>query len=164
AGTKSSATVQQMQPLASSTIFSSGQDSTAQPLRMSPSTPTSPNSLTMSARRLSSTFWRMWRISVVLPAPRNPVTTVQGTRAAEEVMEGPSLVETGDARDKAALEGAGPLSPWDHSVGGSGKKYRAGYQIGSVADREPAENITPAALAKQRGRQAPPAIAQTCYG
>ena len=42
---KSSATVQQMQPLASSMILSSGQASTPQPFRISPSTPTSPNSL-----------------------------------------------------------------------------------------------------------------------
>ena len=51
AGTKSSATVQQMQPLASSMMLSSGQVSTPQPCRMSPSTPTSPNSLMISASR-----------------------------------------------------------------------------------------------------------------
>ena len=89
AGTKSSATVQQMQPLASSTMFSSGQASMPQPLRISPSTPTSPNSLMISASRLPPAFSRMWRISVVLPAPRKPVMTVQGTRAVEAVMKCP---------------------------------------------------------------------------
>ena len=31
-------------------------------------------------------FSSTWRISVVLPAPRKPVTTVQGTRASEAVI------------------------------------------------------------------------------
>ena len=81
AGTKSSATVQQMQPFASSTISSSVQFSTPQLRRISPSMPTSPNSLTMIARRLSPAPSSRLRISVVLPAPRKPVTTVQGTRS-----------------------------------------------------------------------------------
>ena len=42
AGTNSSATVQQRQPLASSTMFSSGQAESPQPLSISPSMPTSP--------------------------------------------------------------------------------------------------------------------------
>jgi hypothetical protein len=50
-GTKSSATVQQMQPLASSMMSSSAHASRPQPLSRLPSTPTSPNSLTMSAMR-----------------------------------------------------------------------------------------------------------------
>ena len=78
AGTKSSATVQHRQPLASSTMFSSGQDSMPQARRISPSTPTSPNSLTISARRRPFACSSRWRISVVLPAPRKPVTTVTG--------------------------------------------------------------------------------------
>src|SRR5688572_22940743 len=77
-GRKSSATVQQIQPLASSTIFSSGQPSILQPFTSSPSIPVSPNSLMISASRrplaLRSKFW----INVVLPAPRKPVTTVAG--------------------------------------------------------------------------------------
>ncbi len=80
AGTKSSATVQQMQPLASSTMFSSGQVSMPQPLRISPSMPTSPNSLTITASRLPLAVSSTWRISVVFPEPRKPVTMVQGTR------------------------------------------------------------------------------------
>ena len=77
-GTKSSATVQQMQPLASSITSSSRQVSTPQPRRISPSTPTSPNSLMMRAMRRPLAFSSMLRISVVLPAPRKPVMTVAG--------------------------------------------------------------------------------------
>ena len=80
-GTKSSATVQQMQPLDSSTISSSPQVSSPQPLRMSPSTPRSPNSLIMSAMRRPPALSSRWRISVVLPAPRKPVTMVAGILA-----------------------------------------------------------------------------------
>ena len=83
AGMKSSATVQQMQPLASSTMFSSGQLSMPQRCRISPSTPTSPNSLTMSASRRPSAFASRWRTSVVFPAPRKPVTMVTGILASE---------------------------------------------------------------------------------
>ena len=77
-GMKSSATVQQMQPLASSTMFSAGQLASAQDFRISPSTPTVPNSLTRIARRRPCGFCIRWRMSVVLPAPRKPVMTVTG--------------------------------------------------------------------------------------
>src|SRR5688572_13482590 len=77
-GRKSSATVQQMQPLASSTMFSSGQPSILQPFTNSPSTPVSPNSLMMSAMRLPLALRSRFWIRVVLPAPRKPVTTVAG--------------------------------------------------------------------------------------
>jgi hypothetical protein len=50
-GMKSSATVQQMQPLVSSMISSSLQASAPQPFSTSPSTPRSPNSLMISAMR-----------------------------------------------------------------------------------------------------------------
>ena len=43
---------------------------------MSPSMPISPNSFTISARRLPLACMMMLRISVVLPAPRKPVMTV----------------------------------------------------------------------------------------
>ncbi len=43
-----------------------------------PSTPTSPNSLMISARRRPAAFSSTWRIRVVLPAPRKPVTMVTG--------------------------------------------------------------------------------------
>ena len=79
-GTKSSATVQQMQPLASSSTSSSWQPSTPQLLRISPSTPRSPNSLMISARRLPFAVSSRCRIVAVLPAPRKPVITVVGMR------------------------------------------------------------------------------------
>ena len=78
AGTKSSATVQQMQPFGSSTMSRSSQAGMPQPARNAPSKPTSPNSLTMIARRRPSLCSTTWRTSVVLPAPRKPVTIVQG--------------------------------------------------------------------------------------
>jgi len=80
-GMKSSATVQQRQPLDSSTIFSSGQLVRPQLRKVSPSTPTLPNSLTMMARRFPLAFSSTWRSSVVLPAPRKPVMMVAGMRA-----------------------------------------------------------------------------------
>ncbi len=43
--------------------------------------PSVPNSLTITASR--RVVWvRRWRSSVVLPAPKNPVTMVQGMRGA----------------------------------------------------------------------------------
>jgi hypothetical protein len=42
------------------------------------STPTSPNSLMTNARRRPPAFSSKWRIIVVLPAPRKPVTMVAG--------------------------------------------------------------------------------------
>ena len=75
-GRKSSATVQQMQPLLSSTTSSSAQPSRPQPSRISRSMPRSPNSLMMKARRRPPAAATRWRIRLVLPEPRNPVTTV----------------------------------------------------------------------------------------
>ncbi len=43
--------------------------------------PSVPNSLTMTAMRRPRAWDRTWRSSVVLPAPRKPVTTVAGMRA-----------------------------------------------------------------------------------
>ena len=83
AGKKSSATVQQMQPLASSMIVSAAQAGSPQPFSMSASMPMSPNSLMMRARRRPLAFCRRWRIRVVLPAPRKPVTIVAGIRGAD---------------------------------------------------------------------------------
>ncbi len=77
-GRKSSATVQQMHPLASSTISSSSQPSMPQARSRSPSMPRSPNSLTTIARRRPAAFSSRWRTRLVLPAPRKPVTTVAG--------------------------------------------------------------------------------------
>ena len=44
------------------------------------STPTSPNSFSMTAMRLPCFAVRMWFSSVVFPEPRKPVSTVTGTR------------------------------------------------------------------------------------
>src|SRR6516164_9034520 len=89
-GMKSSATVQQMQPLASSTIFSSGQLASAQDFRISPSTPSLPNSLTSTASFLPLALAIRCRISVVLPDPRKPVTTVTGTLASVFIRQPPT--------------------------------------------------------------------------
>ena len=78
-GTKSSATVQQMQPLASSTTSPSAQPSMPQDFKTSASTPRSPNSLMMSARRRPFAVFSRCRIMLVLPAPRKPVITVAGS-------------------------------------------------------------------------------------
>src|SRR6185295_19986501 len=79
-GMKSSATVQQMQPLVSSTISPGAQALAAHSSTSPPSKPASPNSLTITAMRRPSACVSSERNSVVLPAPRNPVSTVTGTR------------------------------------------------------------------------------------
>src|ERR1700730_15959434 len=79
-GTKSSATVQQMQPLVSSTISPGAQAFAAPSSTSPPSNPASPNSLTITAMRRPSAWVNSERSSVVLPAPRKPVSTVTGTR------------------------------------------------------------------------------------
>ena len=81
AGRNSSATVQQRQPLASSTMSASSQAGMPQPRRRAVSMPTEPNSLMMRARRRPPAFSTRWRSRVVLPAPRKPVMTVAGMRA-----------------------------------------------------------------------------------
>ena len=79
-GMKSSATVQQMQPLVSSTISPGAQAFAAHSSTSPPSNPASPNSLTITAMRRPSACVSRERSNVVLPAPRNPVSTVTGTR------------------------------------------------------------------------------------
>src|SRR6185503_12925540 len=79
-GMKSSATVQQMQPLVSSTISPGAQAFAAHSSTNPPSNPASPNSLTMTAMRRPSACVSSERSNVVLPAPRKPVSTVTGTR------------------------------------------------------------------------------------
>ena len=81
-GKKSSATVQQIQPFASSMISSTSHPSAAQSPNMAASMPMSPNSLTISAIRLPAALLIICRISVVLPDPKNPVITVAGIRRA----------------------------------------------------------------------------------
>jgi hypothetical protein len=71
---RSPRTVQQMQPLLVSNSSSSA------PMTSSLSTPTSPNSFSMTAMRLPCFSDRMRFSSVVFPEPRKPVSTVTGTR------------------------------------------------------------------------------------
>ncbi len=54
------------------------QSGSAHPFTREPSKPMSPNSLTIRAMRLPLALVSKLRISVVLPAPRNPVTIVAG--------------------------------------------------------------------------------------
>src|SRR6185295_865892 len=79
-GMKSSATVQQMHPLVSSTMSPGAQALAAHSSTSPPSNPASPNSLTITAMRRPSACVSSERSSVVLPAPRKPVSTVTGTR------------------------------------------------------------------------------------
>mmetsp|Transcript_86844 Transcript_86844/g.137034 ORF Transcript_86844/g.137034 Transcript_86844/m.137034 type:complete len:223 (+) Transcript_86844:663-1331(+) len=74
---KSPRTVQQMQPLFISTIFSSS--AIDPPFTRESSMPTSPNSFSMTAILLPWLTWRMWFNSVVFPLPKNPVSTETGT-------------------------------------------------------------------------------------
>src|SRR5262245_26556168 len=70
---RSPRTVQQMQPLFISTICSCVRS------RISPSTPLSPNSFSITAMRWPWSSLRMRLSRVVFPAPRNPVRMVTGT-------------------------------------------------------------------------------------
>mmetsp|Transcript_78383 Transcript_78383/g.175683 ORF Transcript_78383/g.175683 Transcript_78383/m.175683 type:complete len:288 (-) Transcript_78383:2-865(-) len=74
---RSPRTVQQMQPLFISTMFSSS--AMDPPFTSLSSIPTSPNSFSMTAMRLPWFASRMWFRSVVLPLPRKPVRTETGT-------------------------------------------------------------------------------------
>ena len=96
------------------------QPSMPQPSRNEPSKPRSPNSLTSTASRRPPAFSRRWRTSVVLPAPRKPVTTVQGIL--------PRLASFGGVLDGARRGGGmrattplrnacGPLAPGHDAVG-----------------------------------------------
>mmetsp|Transcript_69877 Transcript_69877/g.180157 ORF Transcript_69877/g.180157 Transcript_69877/m.180157 type:complete len:268 (-) Transcript_69877:154-957(-) len=70
--------VQQMQPLCNSTI-SAGRCTREWPVILAESMFTSAMSLTTTATFLPSVLLRMWRSSVVLPAPRKPLSTVTGS-------------------------------------------------------------------------------------
>mmetsp|Transcript_150097 Transcript_150097/g.418194 ORF Transcript_150097/g.418194 Transcript_150097/m.418194 type:complete len:238 (-) Transcript_150097:348-1061(-) len=74
---RSPRTVQQMQPLFISTMFSSVVRGPVS--RSSSSMPTSPNSFSMTAMRFPWFSFRIRFSKVVLPLPRNPVMTVTGT-------------------------------------------------------------------------------------
>mmetsp|Transcript_109266 Transcript_109266/g.309119 ORF Transcript_109266/g.309119 Transcript_109266/m.309119 type:complete len:367 (-) Transcript_109266:8-1108(-) len=77
---RSPRTVQQMQPLFISMMFSSV--TLLFVLSSASSIPISPNSFSMTAIRLPWFSSRMWFSSVVLPAPRKPVMMVVGTLLA----------------------------------------------------------------------------------
>src|SRR5207248_7786578 len=137
--------VQQMQPLASSTMFSTGQLSSAHDLRMSPSTPTKPNSLTRMANRLPLGFCMRWRIKVVLPAPRNPVITVTGIFARSAM----SNVQRRNAGKALFTENQGPFTPGHDAVGCARISGGAGKNVGRVAFRKAAIDVGPAARRSQ---------------
>ena len=153
-------------------MFSSGQASLPQPLRISPSMPTSPNSLTMTARRRPCALAMTWRISVVLPAPRKPVTIVQGMRARFCVVPVMNLFlallllarvlrnQGRDARDQAALERRRPAAPGHNAVGGAGEEPRAFDQRAGAGFVEAAEHIGPGAVAAHGGAGAARAVGE----
>mmetsp|Transcript_34026 Transcript_34026/g.59198 ORF Transcript_34026/g.59198 Transcript_34026/m.59198 type:complete len:228 (-) Transcript_34026:53-736(-) len=78
---RSPRTVQQMQPLFISTMFSSS--AIDPPFTKLSSMPTSPNSFSIIAMRLPWCAERMWFSNVVFPLPRNPVSTETGTLSSE---------------------------------------------------------------------------------
>ena len=128
--------------------------------------PTSPNSLTMTASRRPRAWASTWRISVVLPAPRKPVTMVQGTRASDAVIPGsPANVERRGARDEAALERVGPTAPRHQPVRATGRTACApSTRRGAAAcGVEMAEHIGPGAVATHSGAQAAIAIGETAH-
>src|SRR5579859_4833234 len=168
-GRKSSATVQQMQPLASSTMSSARQVSSAQPFSKSPSKPSSPNSLTFMVRRLPVRFAIIWRIWVLLSAPRNPVTMVAGILLAKM-----GSLRRRDTGEDAAAEQGGALAARQGTVravdilggelqrGGGGFPHRhlvaeqiAGLALGGDGDRAGAVAAAQAFDRLQRDLMAP---------
>src|SRR5258708_30460365 len=96
-----------------SPVGCSGQLPMPQLFRISPSMPTSPNSLTITARRRPCAFSRIWRTSVVLPAPRKPVTMVQGIFVRDVIGNGLQYSLDGERRNSrnrvlADVDGALP--------------------------------------------------------
>ena len=79
---RSSRKVQQMHPLVISTNLSSGRENPAPSATSAASTLTSLMSLTITATRRPSVLPRTWLSIVVLPAPRNPNSTVTGSVGA----------------------------------------------------------------------------------
>src|SRR6476646_1156454 len=76
---RSPRTVQHRQPAFSRTVESSSFSTSRW------SSPISPNSLTSTAARARAGCWSRWFSTVVLPAPRNPVSTVTGVVSAMRV-------------------------------------------------------------------------------
>src|SRR4029079_8826789 len=97
---RSPRTVQQTQPLL---VWNS---SSSAPITSSESTPTSPNSFSMTAMRLPCFSDRMRFKSVVFPEPRKPVSTVTGTREGMTDM----------GRDYTGRRSAGAKHPFDQRI------------------------------------------------
>src|SRR5258706_5068093 len=151
-GMKSPATVQQMQPFASSTMFSSGQLASAQDFRISPSTPSLPNSLTSTASFLPLALAIKCRISVVLPEPRKPVMTVTGILASEVTLQPPIRTTGGNARQRLLSKDFRSRTPGHDAIGGGGIGGGAGNDVACVFFRQPPVNIGPAAGRAERDR------------
>ena len=111
-GMKSSATVQQMQPLVSSTISPGAQAFAAHSSTSPPSKPASPNSLTITAMRRPSACVSSERSSVVLPAPRNPVRTVTGTRDIANSPQGERFSQSGSPAAMNTTLGTAAATIW----------------------------------------------------
>ena len=162
AGTKSSATVQQMQPLASSTMFSSGQVSMPQPFRISPSMPTSPNSLTMMARRLPfGVFEQMAdqrRLAGAEKAGDDGAGNAGRRKRSCNVLQ--ERRGEGCAATRPRLRQSGRPR---HGIRPSvevAKSFAPVIEVGAAVDGQVAEDIAPAAVAQDRGAQAALAVAE----
>ena len=127
AGTKSSATVQQMQPLASSTMFSSGQVSTPQLLQ----------DLAVDADIAELVDDQRQAFALGVLEEMADQRRLAGAEEAGDDGAGNagersghaislSMVEGRDARDEAALERIGAAAPGDQPVGRSGEELCAG--------------------------------------
>ena len=125
--------------------------------------PTSPNSLTMTASRRPPAFSSTCRISVVFPAPRKPVTTVQGTRAVacESVMAAPSGCRDAGMRATSPRFSASGRARNGMNPSVEVAKSRApATRSAPLVASEPAEDVAPAAGAEDRRRQPAPAVAE----
>src|SRR5579872_2980827 len=151
-GMKSSATVQQMQPFASSTIFSSGQLASAQDFRISPSTPSLPNSLTSTASFLPLALAIKCRISVVLPEPRKPVMTVTGILASEVTLRPPIKTRSGEGAPATAFERFQAASARARCHRMPRHRRRRRPQRRARFFRQPSVHIGPAARRAERDR------------
>ena len=160
AGTKSSATVQQRQPLASSTMFSSGHAASPQPLRISPSMPTSPNSFTITANRrpcaLRQDVSDQRRLSGTEKAGHDGTGHARGRSCSFHFLE----IEWGHAGDEPTLERFGPSAPRHDAVGRAGEKAGAGDERRSAGGIEAAEHVGPGSIAANSGAQAARAVRQ----
>mmetsp|Transcript_83195 Transcript_83195/g.233085 ORF Transcript_83195/g.233085 Transcript_83195/m.233085 type:complete len:313 (+) Transcript_83195:457-1395(+) len=105
---RSPRTVQQMQPLFISTMFSSVVMGPAS-MRAS-SMPTSPNSFSMTAMRLPWFSFRIRFSRVVLPLPKKPVITVTGIFSAD--FSGPFAASSADFCFFAKLSASAPARAW----------------------------------------------------